>query len=181
MLTFKEPPKKKWYAVILSRYRNGHQESTKAVCKASNEYEALSQIHCMGRSGWHVVNMLVSDNMHTLTGEEPMTPKQLSNKRSELMQMRYEREHAANLERKRELARAEREEFEQTLAQKQQEARERARAFEEAREPRHRTTVSETSTMTMSDEELEEYLRTYEPSIAKFIDILRSETPGNAA
>ena len=81
MLTFKEKPKKKWYAIILSRYRNGGQESTKAVCKAVNQSEALSQIRCMGRDGWHVVNTLVADNMNTLTGERPMTPKQLSNKR----------------------------------------------------------------------------------------------------
>lgn len=133
MLTFKEKPKKKWYAIILSRYRNGGQESTKAVCKAVNQSEALSQIRCMGRDGWHVVNTLVADNMNTLTGERPMTPKQLSNKRSELMQIRYEREHAANLARKREQAEIERKEFEEALAVKQQKAHETAQALEEQR------------------------------------------------
>lgn len=187
MLTFKEKPKKKWFAVILSRWRAGGQESTKAVCKAYDEGEAIAQIRCMGRDGWHVVNILTADSMTTLIGEEPMTAKQLSNKKSELMAIRYEREHAANIARKREQAEAERKEFEEALAMKQQEARERSRSYEEQRKPRCSEDFEgcecapEEQFARSARREAPERSRTYEESPLQLIDLMRAETKGTAA
>lgn len=118
MIKFKEKPKPKFYAVVLTRWGRTGQVSMRAICKAVDERSAIGQVRSLIRNGWRVVNIIEGESMQTFLGGEPMTPKQVSNKRTELMQLRYKREHAQRIAQLREQKLAEREAFRKELEAK---------------------------------------------------------------
>ncbi len=121
MIKFKEKPKPRFYAVILTKWSRSGQVSTKAICKAIDERTAIGQVRVLIRAGWRVVNVIEGESLQTFLGDEPMTPKQVSNKRTELMQLRYKREHAQRVEQLREQRLAEQREFKRRLEAKKAE------------------------------------------------------------
>lgn len=79
-----------WYAIILARgtkNRRGY-ESMKAVCKASSEDAARTQIPKLYSDGWTIVNVICSDSQNAVLGKHASTAKQRSTKKSELVALR---------------------------------------------------------------------------------------------
>lgn len=79
-----------WYAIILARgtkSRRGY-ESMKAVCKASSEAAARTQIPKLYQQGWTIVNIICSDSQNAVLGKHASTAKQRSTKKGELIALR---------------------------------------------------------------------------------------------